>query len=94
LPHEDLRTRASGSEIITAEEKLVAELELLGIRYLSRQTPYRSDKIRSPEALLADLVRQPSGRVRAAVIAVFLSHPEYANAVPAALMRLHPPQSG
>ena len=63
---------ASGSEIITAEEKLVAELELLGIRYLSRQTPYRSDKKRSPETLLADLVRQPSGRVRAAVIAVSL----------------------
>jgi hypothetical protein len=38
--------------------------------------------------LLADLVRQPSGRVRAAVIAVFLSHPEYADAVLAALMRL------
>lgn len=92
MPHEDLRTSASGSEIITAEEKLVAELELLGIRYLSRQTPYRSDKIRSPEALLADLVRQPSARVRAAVIAVFLSHPEYADAVPAALRRLHPPE--
>ncbi len=72
----------SGSEILTEEEKLVAELDLLGSRYLSRQTHYRSDKIRSPEALLADLVRQPSVRVRAAVIAVSLSHPEYAAAVP------------
>ena len=40
--------------------------------------------------LLADLVRQPSARVRAAVIAVLLSHPEYAEAVPAALKRLRP----
>jgi len=39
----------SGSEIPTEEEKLVAELDLLGIRYLSRQTHYRSDRIRSPE---------------------------------------------
>ena len=78
----------SGPEIPTEEEKLVAELDLLGIRYLSRQTPYRPDRIRSPEALLADLVRQPSARVRAVVIAVLLSHPQYAAAVPAALMRL------
>jgi hypothetical protein len=35
---------------------------------------------------------KPSARVRAAVIAVFLSHPEYADAVPAALRRLHPPE--
>jgi hypothetical protein len=82
----------SGSEMPTEEEKLVAELDLLGIRYLSRQTPYRSDKIRPPEELLADLIRQPSARVRATVIAVFLSHPEYAAAMPAALRRLHPPE--
>ena len=50
LPNEDLTMNGSGSEIPTEEEKLVAELDLLGIRYLSRQTPYRSDKIRSPEA--------------------------------------------
>ena len=46
--------------------------------------------MRPPEVLLADLVQQPSARVRAAVIAVLLSHPEYAEAVPAALERLRP----
>jgi hypothetical protein len=70
------------------EEQLVAELELLGIRYLSRQTSERAERVRSPAALLADLVRQPSARVRAAVIAVLLSHPGYAEAIPAALERL------
>jgi hypothetical protein len=74
----------------SAEERIVAELELLGIRYLSRQTSYRAERVRPPEALLADLIRQPSARVRAAVIAVLLAHPQYAEAVPAALEQLQP----
>jgi len=75
---------------LTEEEALVAELEALGIRYLSRQTAYQADSVRPAERLLADLVRQPSARVRAAVIAVLLSHPAYANAMPDALKRLQP----
>ena len=77
-------------ETVSEEEKLVAELELLGIGYLSRQTNYRADTIRPNEVLLADLMRQPSARVRAAVIAVLLSRSEYADNVPAALQRLQP----
>jgi hypothetical protein len=72
------------------EERLVAELELLGIRYLSRRTATRARHARPPDVLLADLVRQPSARVRNAVIAVLLSRPDYAEAVPAALQRLQP----
>jgi hypothetical protein len=72
------------------EEQIVAELELLGIRYLSRRTAGSARRIRPPAVLLADLVRQPSARVRAAVIAVLLAHPEYADAVPAALKGLQP----
>jgi hypothetical protein len=75
-------------EVLTEEERLVAELGLLGIRYLSRQSSYQASQVRSPDILLADLVRQPSARVRASVIAVLLSHPEYAEVVPAALERL------
>ena len=74
--------------IVTEEEKLVAELSLLGIRYLSRQSCYQANQVRSPETLLADLVQQPSARVRATVIAVLLSRPEYAEGVPSALERL------
>jgi hypothetical protein len=74
------------------EEKLVAELELLGIRYLSRQTAYRPNAVRQPDKLLADLVRQPSARVRAAVIAVLLTHPEFAANITTALLTLSPAQ--
>jgi predicted nucleotidyltransferase len=79
---------ASPEHSMETEERLVAELELLGIRYLSRRSSYQADRVRRPETLLADLVRQPSARVRAAVIAVLLAHPEYADAVPVALRRL------
>ena len=78
------------SHVYREEERLVAELELLGIRYLSRHTSDRAERVRPPDILLADLVRQPSARVRAAVIAVLLAHPEYAEAMPAALKRLQP----
>lgn len=86
----DPRMQQSDLGELAEEERLVAELRLLGIRYLSRQTSLQPDKVRPPEALLADLVRQPSARVRAAVIAVLLSHPEYAEALPAALEQLGP----
>jgi hypothetical protein len=72
------------------EERIVAELKLLDVGYLSRRTPVRAKHVRPPDVLLADLVRQPSARVRSAVIAVLLAHPEYAAAVPAALEQLGP----
>ncbi len=69
----------------TSEEKLVAELELLGIRYLSRQTSYSANRVRPVYRLLADLIRQPSSRVRTALIAVLLAHPEFAQEIPLTL---------
>jgi hypothetical protein len=73
---------------VTEEEALVAELELLGIRYLSRQTTYHALQVRPPAQLLADMMRQPSVRVRESVIAVLLAHPRYVDAIPQALCRL------
>ena len=70
------------------EEQLVAELEHLGISYLSRQTDYQVQRTRPPQNMLADLVQQPNSRVRTALIALLLAHPEYAQAVPSALSRL------
>jgi hypothetical protein len=78
--------------LVSEEEKLVAELELLDIRYLSRQTTYLPTSVRPPEKLLADLAQQPSARVRAAVIAVLLAHPEFAANISAALQNLTPIQ--
>jgi hypothetical protein len=72
------------------EERLVAELEILGVRYLSRQTTLTVNSPPSPARFLADLIRQSNSRLRLASIAVILSQPEFATAVPAALRRLQP----
>jgi hypothetical protein len=84
------RDKAQAMTSYAAEEQIVAELELLGIRYLSRQTSERATRVRPPEILLADMVRQPSARVRAAVIAMLLAHPEFAEAIPAAMHNISP----
>jgi len=73
---------------LPAEDMIVAELEQLDIRYLSRQGSDAGTQMRPPVELLADLMRQPSARVREAVIAVLLAHPAYAQAIPAALAQL------
>lgn len=75
------------------EERLVAELEQLGVRYLSRLTNGKARRVRAPQQLVADLVQQPSGRVRAALIALLLAHPSYGKHVPAALKQLAPEQA-
>lgn len=72
------------------EERLVAELERLGVGYLSRQTDKKVSHPRAPQKLLADLVQQPSSRVRAALIALLLAHPSFSEHVPAALKSLPP----
>jgi len=76
--------------ILASEDRIVAELERLNIRYLSRQGGDTGSQMRPPAQLLADLMRQPSARVREAVIAVLLAHPAFAQAIPAALTQLSP----
>jgi len=72
------------------EERLVAELETLGVRYLSRQEAVQVGQVRSPAHFLAELIRQPNSRVRTAFIAVLLAQPALAKSVPAAMTRLKP----
>ena len=58
-------------------DQLVAELGLLGIRYLSRHTAFQATGVRPPEELLADLVQQPnvvSLYVTAFVIEKLINH--------------------
>ena len=76
------------SEPLRKEEQIVGELARLGVGYLSRQGNESYSHRRSPEDLLVELVRQPSSRVRTALIALFLAHPEYAAHVSDALPRL------
>ena len=78
---------------IHKEEQLVAELEQLGVRYLSRMTNEKASRLRTPRRLLVDLVQQPSSRVRAAVIALLLARPAYGKHVPAAVKGLAPEQA-
>lgn len=75
---------------LLAEEQVVAELSQWGIGYLSRDVELPPFPLRAPDDLLAAIVRQPSSRVRVALIALLLARPEFANAVPAALRRLAP----
>jgi hypothetical protein len=78
---------------IQNEERLVAELEWYGVRYLSRRTDQKAVRLRAPRKLLADLVQQPSSRVRLALIALLLARPSFAEHVPAALETLPPAQA-
>lgn len=75
---------------LSEEESLVAELDLLGVSYLSRLAISHPASVRPPDRLLADLLRQSSARVREAVIAVLLARPELAASVPSALAELSP----
>jgi hypothetical protein len=68
-----------------AEEQIVAELETAGVCYLSRHTDQKIRSKRPPYRLLADLVCQPSSRVRLATIALLLAQPSYAQSISEAL---------
>jgi hypothetical protein len=70
------------------EDRFVAELARLGVGYLSRQGSDVLQKTPSPDILMANLICQPTSRVRVAVISLFLAHPEYAGYVPTAIKYL------
>jgi hypothetical protein len=78
---------------IADEDQLVVELQELGITYLSNRLITLSKVSRSPEQILADTIKQPSSRVRTAVIALFLLHSDYAKYVTTALGLLNETQS-
>jgi hypothetical protein len=75
----------SSSQSIYDEDQIVAELHQLGITFLSNRLIPSSKSPRSPEKILADAIKQPSSRVRTAVIALLLLHPNYAEDVSTAL---------
>jgi hypothetical protein len=73
---------------LQTEEQIVAELERLGVRYLSRQMKIEGTYMRAPDSLLAELITQPSSRVRLALIALLLARPDYAAYAASALRKL------
>jgi hypothetical protein len=64
------------------EDRIVAELSHLGVTYLSRISDTVSTVPMEYIQLLAEIVRQPSSRVRSSIIAVLLIHPELAGYIP------------
>ena len=75
------------------EERIVAELARLGVSYLSRQSAISETTDHVPielTDLLAAVVRQPSARVRAATIALFLARPSSWQSVERAQSQLRP----
>ncbi len=62
------------------------------MRYLSHASDQNVQSIRPPDQILANLVRQPSSRVRGALIPLLLSHPEYQNAIFQARSHLRGPR--
>jgi len=71
------------------EDELVAELNQIGINYLSNRLITNRANHDTPGRLLADIVCQPSSRVRSAVIALLLLRPSYSEFVPAAAKLLN-----
>lgn len=78
----------SGQHTDQVEERFVAELAALGVNYLSRQSADPYPGVHRPYELMAGLVCQPSSRVRSALIALLLAHPDYTAHIPQALKLL------
>ncbi len=73
------------------DEALVAELYRLGVRHLSRLAPFQPASSMPPVDLLAALAKHPQARFQASLVLVFLRHPEFSAALPAALVQLSQP---
>lgn len=78
---------------LQTEEQIIVELERLGVRYLSHSMKIESVSTRAPDSLLAELIRQPSSRVRLALIALLLARPDYAAHAGMAVQQLDSKES-
>ena len=79
---------AQSASVGLAGDRLVAELERLGLRYLSRGPLPEPNTPLTPEALISGLAASPEARLRAALIPLFLwktAHAASALAVAVAL---------
>ena len=73
------------------EDRVLAELDALGISYLLLRVPVADGHViapRPPAELLAHIVQQPSARVRAALVPLLLARPGYASGARAAATSL------
>lgn len=80
----DLGKRRRNAEC-QQEEALVVELAQNGVRYLACGSSDRPISTHDTKELLVCLVRQSNSRVRNAIIALLLIHPEYSRQIPVVL---------
>jgi hypothetical protein len=71
----------SSQDNIQDEETLVGQLSIRGVRHLRVRTEHSVEATLSDETLIAALASHPEPRLREALIALFLLHPEYAPIV-------------
>lgn len=74
--------------MIGSADRLVTELNRLGVHFVTGGEPEGLVLPLSPVELLAGLTAQPEARLRLALIPLLLVHSELATAVPEALARL------
>jgi len=79
----------SAEDEMKSADELIAQLDALGLHFVIGGAIAEPAQSLSPEELLAALAQQPDARLRMALIALLLYHPEFALAVPAALTRLN-----
>jgi len=71
---------AQSALVRLAGDRLVAELERLGLCYLSRGPLPEPNAPLAPEALVSDLAASPEARLQVALVPLFLWRPDYAAA--------------
>ena len=72
-------------------DQLVAELNTLGVHFVTGSSSPGPEPALPPTELLANLAQQSEARLRLAIIPLLLSRPDFAPAVPRALSQLNEP---
>src|SRR3990172_1070254 len=75
---------------LDADQALVAELYILGVRPLARLSASAPDRAFTPAELITALARHPLARFRASLILLFLRQPQLWEAVPRLVGQLEP----
>jgi hypothetical protein len=73
-------------------DQLIKQLNRIGVHFLMGEGNPELGEVLSPAGLLAELTQQPDARLRLALIAVLLQHPEYSGDAGQVLGILDEPQ--
>lgn len=79
--------------MIYERETLVAKLREAGVSYLAPSDAAATEEVSSMAALLMAVINQADGRLKLALIPLFIRHPELAQNVPDLVEQLPPEES-